>query len=153
MFDKLLPSIRKKPETSLAPASNVWEMFDQMEKMLQEYWPKELNWNTSYPAVEVIEKPEEIVVKAELPGIDVKDVEVRLENNQLVIQGEKKRESKEEKDNILRMEVSYGSFYRVIPLPAEVKEDKIKAKYKKGVLTITLPKSEQAKAKKISIES
>ncbi|WP_456324987.1 Hsp20/alpha crystallin family protein [Desulfonauticus submarinus] len=153
MLEKFVPSLRRKQESVLTPTSSVFDLFDQMDRMLRETWWGNGELSTTFaPAVEVRENDDEIIVKAEIPGLDTKDLDVRLENNYLILQGEKKQESKSEKDNIVRMEVSYGSFYRAIPLPSEVDESKIKAKYKKGVLTITLPKNEKAKAKKIAIE-
>jgi len=156
MLERLLPSIRsKRNEGVLTPTTSVFDVFDQVDRFFKEsLWGNgELATGLFTPAVEVRETDEEIIVKAEIPGLDTKDLDVRLENNYLILQGEKKREEKSEKENIVRMEVSYGSFYRAIPLPVEVQEDKIKAKYKKGVLTITLPKAKKARAKKIAIES
>lgn len=155
MLEKFLPSVRKRNENVLTSTPSVFDIFDQMDRFFREsIWGNgEWSSGTFTPAVEVRENDEEIIVKAEIPGLDTKDLDVRLENNYLILQGEKKREEKEEKDNIVRMEVSYGSFYRAIPLPVEVQEDKIKAKYKKGILTISLPKAEKAKAKKIAIEN
>ncbi|WP_161635935.1 Hsp20/alpha crystallin family protein [Desulfonatronovibrio hydrogenovorans] len=105
------------------------------------------------PSVEVSEKNDEVTVRAELPGLDPKDIEVSVENNNLVLRGEKKREQKEEKENYVHMECSYGSFHRVIPLRAEVDREKVSAGYKNGVLTIRLPKTVTGRSRKIAIES
>jgi HSP20 family protein len=106
-----------------------------------------------YPSVNISENDKEVKVKAELPGLEAEDIDISLRNNTLILQGEKKFEDEETKDNYHRIERSYGRFYRAISLPAEVEAEKIKAKYKKGVLEVKLPKSEQAQAKKIEIQS
>ncbi|MFP4588275.1 MAG: Hsp20/alpha crystallin family protein [Desulfohalobiaceae bacterium] len=109
--------------------------------------------NMDYPALNISEDDKEITVQAELPGMESKDVDVSLQNNNLVIQGEKKFEDEDKSDNYHRIERAYGSFYRSIPLPVKVDEDNIKANFKNGVLHISLPKQEEAKGKKIQIES
>lgn len=109
------------------------------------------------PAVDVKETDKEIQIQAELPGLDEKDVEVTVNKDFVSIRGEKKaeKEDKDEKKGYYRVERSYGSFSRTIPLPAEVDEDKAEAKYKKGVLKITLPKTEKAQkeSKKIAVQA
>jgi HSP20 family protein len=105
--------------------------------------------------VDVKEGAKEIVVQAELPGIEEKDVEILLEESALVLKGEKKFEKEDKGDGYHTIERSYGSFQRVIPLTREIDLNKVQARFKNGVLTVTLPKLEQAKAKekKISIQS
>jgi HSP20 family protein len=103
------------------------------------------------PAVDIYEKDGNIVLKAELPGIDPKDVDVRVENNVLTLRGERKFEEEVKKDNFHRVERSYGSFTRSFTLPSVVDTEKIKADCKDGVLRLTLPKREEAKPKQISI--
>ncbi len=107
------------------------------------------------PSVDVSETDKEIVVTAELPGIDEKDVEVSVTQDALTLRGEKKAEFEDKKKGQYLMERSYGSFHRVIELPAEVDREKVAATFKKGVLTVTLPKTEEAKkeAKKVSVQS
>jgi HSP20 family protein len=107
------------------------------------------------PRVDVSETDTEVKVSAELPGMDEKDVAVELDDAAITIRGEKKAEHEEKNKNWARREVSYGSFHRVIPLPASVDGQKAKAKFKKGMLTVTLPKREedQARRKAITIES
>ena len=150
MLEKMFPVLRRKAENDLKTPQTIFDLFDEMWR--HPFWGMEQVGTGFVPAVEVSEKEDEIVVRAEIPGLDTKDLDVTIENNYLVIKGEKKREKKEEKENFVHMECSYGSFYRTIPLTSEVDKDKIKAKYKKGVLTITLPKVESAKAKRIAIE-
>lgn len=107
------------------------------------------------PKVNVCEGEKEIVVSAELPGMDDKDIDVSLSKNELTIKGEKKEEKEEKKENYYRMERSYGSFKRTLPLPCEVEDDKVEAQFKNGVLNITLPKAAEAikETKKIDIKS
>jgi len=106
------------------------------------------------PKVDVSETEKEVHVSADLPGIDEKDVDVSLANGVLTIKGEKKVEKEEKDKNYHRVERSYGSFQRAIPLPCEVDEDKAEASFKQGVLTIKLPKTKEAQhCKKIAVKS
>jgi HSP20 family protein len=100
----------------------------------------------------VEEDEKTIRIKAEVPGIDEKDLEVKIENNVLTLSGEKKEERKEEKKNYVFSERKFGSFSRSISLPESIKTDKVKATFKKGVLNIEIPKDEKAEPKKIAIE-
>jgi len=106
------------------------------------------------PKVDVAESDKEIKITAELPGLDEKDIDVSLQNDMLIIKGEKKEEKEDKGKDYYRMERSYGSFSRTIPLPIEVETDKIEATFKKGVLNITLPKTAKAAAetKKIAVK-
>lgn len=109
------------------------------------------------PRVDVCETDKEFQVTADLPGIDEKDIDVTLSDGILTIKAERKaeKEEKDEKKSYHRIERSYGRYTRAIPLPGEVDENRVKADFTKGVLTIRMPKSEQArsKVKKISIKS
>ncbi len=106
------------------------------------------------PKLDVTETDEEVQVTAELPGMEEKDIEVSLADNVLTLSGEKKHEKEEKQKNYYRMERSFGKFERRIPLPAEIQSEKIEATFKKGVLTVKLPKSEKAKkeVKKIAVK-
>jgi HSP20 family protein len=117
--------------------------------------PFETRFGTFSPSVNVVEGDKEIKVSAELPGMDEKDIEVSLTKNVLTIKGEKKEEKEDKGKNYYKMERSYGAFSRTIPLPVEIDIDKAKAQFKKGVLTITLPKSPKAikETKKIPVKS
>lgn len=85
-----------------------------------------------------------VVVTAELPGVEMKDIEVQLEDKTLVIRGEKRFEKEENDKNYYRMERSYGSFYRVLPMPCAIDKERIEASFKNGVLKVSLPKTEEA---------
>jgi|PlaIllAssembly_1097288.scaffolds.fasta_scaffold04134_3 HSP20 family protein len=109
---------------------------------------------STFPEIDVKETEKEMRVSAELPGMEEKDVEVLLDSDSLTIRGEKKHEEEEKGESYYRSERRYGSFCRVIPLTSEVESDKVEAKFKNGVLTVTIPKTEKARAdvKKITIK-
>lgn len=107
------------------------------------------------PRVDVSETEKEVRVSAELPGMDEKDITVEMGDAAITIRGEKKEEKEEKGKNWFTRELSCGSFHRIIPLPSSVEGEKANAKFKKGVLTITVPKKaeEQARRKAIKIET
>ncbi|OGR26813.1 MAG: molecular chaperone [Desulfobacca sp. RBG_16_60_12] len=105
------------------------------------------------PAVDVTETAEAVVVKAEVPGMDAKDINISVTGDVLTIKGEKKSEREEKEENYHVVERSYGSFSRSLALPGAVDLDKIEAKYDKGVLTVTCPKKEEVKPKAIEIKT
>jgi HSP20 family protein len=102
-------------------------------------------------AVDIFETENSIVLKAELPGVEPKDVEVRVEDNTLYLKGERKFEKETREENYHRIERSYGSFARSFALPNSIDAEKVAAEYKDGLLTLTLPKHEEAKTKTIKI--
>ena len=104
------------------------------------------------PAVDVSETAKEIVVKAELPGMDPKDIDVSVRGDVLTVAGERKQEKEEKGENFHRIERTYGSFSRSVRLPAEVDPGKVDATYKDGVLKITLRKTKEAAVKKIEVK-
>jgi len=103
------------------------------------------------PAVDVYEDEHNITLKIEAPGIDEKDIEVRLENNTLTVHGERKIEKEEKEENFRRVESRYGSFTRSFTLPTTVDTESVQANYDKGVLRITLAKKAEAKPKQIKV--
>ena len=105
------------------------------------------------PVFDMSETDKELVLKVEVPGMDSKDINLTLSDGCLTISGEKKHEEKEEKEHYHRTERRYGAFCRNVALPANVDPDKIDATYKDGVLTVTLPKTESAKTRKIEIKN
>jgi HSP20 family protein len=111
--------------------------------------PMRTGW---FPSVDVSEKDDQLIVRAELPGVTSKDIDVSVQNNTLTITGEKKEEHEEKSEGYFHSERRYGSFRRDIRLPAGIDESKVNATCKDGVLTITLPKSEQAKPKRIEVK-
>ncbi|HTA51510.1 MAG TPA: Hsp20/alpha crystallin family protein [Candidatus Acidoferrum sp.] len=103
------------------------------------------------PAVDIFETENELVVKADLPDVNEKDIDVRVENNMLTVRGERKFEEKAEKENYLRVERTYGTFSRSFRLPNTVNNETIQADYKNGVLTVTLPKRAESKPKQVKV--
>ena len=103
------------------------------------------------PSVDIYETDTEIVVKAELPGIERKDISLNLEKNVLTLRGERRFEKETKEENYHRIERNYGGFSRSFSIPATVDEEKIRAEYRDGVLRIALPKKEQVKPKQIQI--
>ena len=149
MFRRFLPAERQGAmETPQRPRS----MFDLMEDLWRAPFESTLG-QMEYPAVNISEDDRHITVEAELPGMESKDIDISLQNNMLVLQGEKKFEDEQNQGNYQRIERSYGSFSRTIPLSSSVDEDNVKASFKNGILTVTLPKQEKAQGKKIAIES
>ena len=112
---------------------------------------QESNLTTWAPSVDIFENEHELVVKADLPGVDPKDLDIRVENNLLTIRGERKFEKKTNEGNYLRVERAYGSFARSFSLANTVNSEAIKADYQNGVLTLSLPKREEAKPKQIKV--
>ena len=104
------------------------------------------------PSVDVSETKDSFVVKAELPGLVAEDVNVSISGNLLTIRGEKKKEEEEKDEHHHYVERYYGSFQRSFQLPANMKTDKIEATFDKGVLKVTLPKTEEAKKKEIQVK-
>jgi HSP20 family protein len=103
------------------------------------------------PFVDVYETENELVIKADLPDMNEKELDIRVENNTLTIRGERKFEQTVKEDNYLRIERNYGSFSRSFGLPNTVNTEAIKADYKNGVLTVELPKSAESKPKQIKV--
>ena len=135
------------------PFEDMFRQFQEIERMMAEMMRgfgglgRELpGFEAGFePRIEMYETPDEIVVRAEMPGLDKDSIDVKVRGNYLIIRGVKKQEQKEEKDNVFFSETFYGEFQRVIPLPVEVKEEGIEAYYDRGILEIRLPKAEAAR--------
>ena len=144
----MLPSLWRKKDSLIGPS-----MDDFIEKFLYG-WPNyernaELTW---IPRVDVNETDKEIVLDVEIPGIDKKDIKVEVKDNTLSISGERNQEKKTENAESSRIECHYGKFERTFTLPDTVLTDTVSAKYKDGILILTLPKTEKAKPKEIAVE-
>lgn len=137
-----------------------------MEKFFGELWEEpvperflrrfpSLRWMREFeevsPAVDMYEKKDEIVVKAEVPGIDKENIKISISDNMLTIKGEMKKEEEIKEEDYYYSERSYGSFSRSLTLPAKVVGDKVKAEFKDGILEIHMPKAAEAKAKEIKV--
>lgn len=105
------------------------------------------------PSVDIYETENELVLKADLPDVSEKDIDVHVENNMLTVRGERKFEQKVKEENYLRVERAYGSFSRSFSLPNTVNTEAIKAEYKNGVLTVTMPKRAESKPKQIKVSA
>lgn len=131
---------------------SAWQ--DQMNRIFDtalHFRPEEEALTTWAPSVDIYETENELVIKADLPEVSEKDIDVRIENNMLTIRGERKFEQKVKEENYLRVERSYGSFGRSFSLPATVNAEAIKAEYKNGVLTVAVPKRAEAKPKQVKV--
>jgi HSP20 family protein len=117
-------------------------------------WPIASKSSVSVPALDITENDQEYKVTAELPGMDSENVEISVEGNYLILRGEKQEEKEENEESYLRRERLYGSFQRTIALPEIAEVSDAKASFKKGVLTITIPKKKETteKSKRIVIE-
>jgi HSP20 family protein len=104
------------------------------------------------PAIDVHDSKDNIVIRADLPGLKKDDIEISIQDGTLVMRGEKKEESERKEKGAVRTERFYGSFHRAVALPVAVDEDKVKANFKNGVLELTLPKKEEAKPRQIKID-
>jgi HSP20 family protein len=159
----------KEPEKSRAvtpwrPFMGVSRWETEMDRMMEDFfgrnrrpwWPS--LWSRGglsdfiTPAVDIYEEKDDIVVKAELPGMTKDDIEVDISDSHLTLRGEKKKEEKIEEEGYFSCERSYGAFHRSVELPKGVQSDKVKASFKNGILEIRLPKTEEAKTKEITVK-
>jgi len=144
--------------TRWQPAAELTMLRDRMEKMFED-WPGVFDRRISeeglrgvwIPAVDIRETKDSIEVTAELPGVDVKDVDVSVQENTLTVRGERRREEVKEDETVHRLEREYGVFERSFTLPNSADPENIQAKYRKGVLSLTVPKREDAKPKSLKI--
>jgi HSP20 family protein len=140
------------------PFREVSRLRSEMDRLWDDYFgsgrralrPMEEDW---MPAVDVSETGDKITIKAEVPGMEAKDIEIAMVGDTLTIKGEKKLEREEKEENYHTVERSYGSFTRALKLPATVEADKVEASYKNGVLTVVLPKKEEVKPRAIEIKA
>lgn len=157
-----------KQEVKKVETARAMSPLDEMERLFDHYFskgwmrPLSSDWPSfsrlaqpfegKSPSVDVIERDDEVIVKAELPGVDKKDIDVSVTNNTVTIKGKTSHEEKEEKGDFYRCEISRGSYSRTLSLPAEVQEDKAKAKIKDGILELTLPKRSKSKRQKVKVD-
>ena len=159
---------KKKEETrSVTPWRPFMGLTDRdrdMDSLLEDFfgrrarpwWPE--RWSRTEameltpPNVDVFEEKDDIVVKAELPGIEKDNIEVNLTDHMLTIKGEKKKAEEIKRENYYRAERSYGSFLRTLELPKDIYADKVKASFKNGILEVRMPKTEEAKAKEVKVK-
>jgi len=158
----------KKQEVKKVETAQILSPFEEMERMFNDYFSR--GWMHPFrtdlpsfsklaqpfegktPSVDVIDRDDVVIVKAELPGVAKKDIDVSVTNNTLTIKGSTSHEEKEEKGDFYRCEISRGSYSRTLSLPAEVDEEKTKAKVKDGILELTLPKLTKSKRHSVKVE-
>ena len=136
------------------PFRGVSTLQDQINRLFSDVLERtgeDSNLTSWAPAVDIYETEHELVVKVDLPEVDPKDLDIRVENNILTIRGDRKFESKASEDKYLRVERAYGSFSRSFSLANTVNSEAIKADYRDGVLTLSIPKREEAKPKLIKV--
>jgi HSP20 family protein len=149
-------------DTSLSPFTDMQNYFSELEKSMfgsqflrPGLWPFQDTGMPLFagrtPRVDVIDRDNEILVKAEIPGVEKKDLDINLSDRNLTIRAQQSKEEKEEKENYYRREISSSRFSRSVMLPVAVDTDKAKASFKDGILEITLPKSEPIQRRNIKI--
>jgi HSP20 family protein len=152
---------KAEPRRALSP-------FEEMDRMFEDFfprgWMRPFRWEWpslgemakpfegKMPKVDVIDRDDEVVVKAELPGVEKKDLDVSVTETSVTIKGTTSHEEKEEKGDYYRCEISRGAYARTVALPSYVDADKAKASFKDGVLELTLPKVEKSKRRSIEIK-
>ena len=141
--------------THWGPFQNLTTFQDQMNRLLEgalsQGRTQQSDLATWAPAVDIFEAQNELVAKVDLPGVDEKDIDIRLENNTLTIRGERKFEKSVNEDSYLRVERAYGSFTRTFSLPNTINPEGINANYNNGVLTVHMPKREESKPKQVKV--
>ncbi|MEJ2552969.1 MAG: Hsp20/alpha crystallin family protein [Gammaproteobacteria bacterium] len=166
-MDKATEAKQGKQVQKAAPSSEV-STYDDMERMFDTFfrrgWMRPWRWDwpafgevsraleTRLPHVDVIDRDGEVIVKAELPGVEKKDLDVSMTEDSVTIKGSTRREEKEEKGDYYRCEISRGEFSRTVALPAAVDTAKAKASFKDGMLELVIPKTEARKRRAISVE-
>lgn len=136
----------------LAIQERMNRLFDETFQKTRSAREEDLSAGLWAPPVDIYETEDKIVLKAELPEVDKKDVDIKVDDNTLTIQGERKFDKETKKENYHRIERAYGKFSRSFSLPNTIDKEKIKATYKDGILELIMPKKEETKPKQISVE-
>jgi HSP20 family protein len=142
---------------ALTPWTGLSTMKKEMDRLFERFWEGDFPQFPAFgewaPALDVSETKDAVTVKAEVPGMDPKDIQLSLQEQVLTLRGEKKQEKDEKDEHYYRAERSYGAFARAIRLPAPVDSSKVTASFKNGLLTVTLPKAPAAKGNTIQIKA
>lgn len=146
----IVPWVRRNRNELGSLRSQMDDLFEGFFRGLDR--PLSLLTERTWPAIDVAEKDDAVLVRAEVPGCTPEDIEISVYGNTLTLSGEKKESHEDKGDGYYHMESTYGSFRRDIPMPAEVDPDKIEAVVKDGVLSVTLPKAEKSKAVKVKVK-
>lgn len=138
------------------PFRDLVTLREKMNRLFEDFYPaqgeeRDLVASSWTPAVDIFETEHELVLTAELPGLEDKDIEIKVEDNTLTLKGERKFEKETKEENYHRVERSYGSFYRSFSIPAYIDQDKIKAEHDHGILKVSLPKKHDSKPRKIEV--
>jgi HSP20 family protein len=138
------------------PFRDIMTLRDRMNRLFEDMSAyrgeeKDLGASAWAPAVDIYETENEVVLTAEVPGVDEKDIEIKVEDNTLTLRGERKFEKETKEENFHRIERAYGSFFRSFSLPTYVDHDKIEAEHENGVLKIRMPKKLELKPRKVKI--
>jgi len=155
--------VEKRPGTArgLTPWEEMDRAFDSLlhrgwlrpfHEMFPDWTMSDRDFDLRMPRVDILDNESEILVRAELPGVDKKDLDVNLSGQMLTIKGETKHEKKEEKGEYFRSEITSGSFSRTVQLPVEVDEKTVKAKFDNGMLEVRLAKTRETEKQKIAVE-
>jgi HSP20 family protein len=134
------------------PLGRLTDLREEIDRLFEAPLPRTSEFLGWAPAFDVYEEKDNFVVKAELPGMKKEDISVSLHDGNLIISGERKGETKGEDTEVYRAERYFGKFQRAVSLPTPVTANKVSAEYKDGILTVTLPKSEEAKPKQIEVQ-
>jgi HSP20 family protein len=142
---------------ALTPWTGIQTMKREMERLVDRFWDGDLPQLPSMgdwaPTMDVSETKDAVVVKAEVPGMEARDIQLSLQDQVLTLKGEKKEEKEDKDEHFYRMERSYGAFVRTVRLPATVDGSEVKATFKNGLLKVTLPKATTAKGTTIPIKA
>lgn len=158
-FNDLVPFRHRRRQAARNTTRSPFErMHEEMDRLFDDFLPQLSGSNElgagvgALVSVDLSESDDDLELTADLPGIEEEDIDVTLRDGALIIRGERKHEAEEKRKNYYRSERAFGAFTRTIPLPCEVDEDGVDAKFKKGVLTVRLPKSRSAKEQERKIE-
>ncbi len=162
MLDEAKQETTKGQEVQKVSPARALSPFEEMDRMFDNFFrrgwmrPWRFEWpgfpEMRMPKVDVIDRDNEIVVRAEVPGVDKKNIDISVSDNAVTIKGETRHEEKEEKGDYYRCETTHGAFSRTVALPSAVDGTKAKASFKDGMLELTLPKLEKAKRHSIKVE-
>ncbi|MBF0532200.1 MAG: Hsp20/alpha crystallin family protein [Candidatus Omnitrophica bacterium] len=150
--------MKRQREGAMSPFTELDHLQREMNRLFDVSFPRFLDGDTTLlgsqwaPAMDVYDSKDDIVVKADLPGLTKDEIEINIQENMLTIKGEKKKATDVREDDYVRTERYYGTFHRTIMLPSEIKAEAAKANFKNGVLELTLPKKEEAKPKQITVD-
>ena len=158
--DDRRPGLSRSTGVDTSPSRTLQRMADEMDRIFENFgfgrrWMSPF-WSESStdlwaPEIDVFQKNDQLTIQADLPGMKREDVSVEISEGAITIQGERKRETEEEREGVYRSERSYGSFYRVVPLPEGAIADEAKATFRDGVLQITMPAPPASKGRRLDI--